>query len=174
MGAAEVGQRRAAGMVAVFQQVAGGIAAAGAEIDREHRFDSRDAAPIDEFVGAELVSLGREPGQFQPARPLLDRADTVFPVVAADEVAARVADDGWSQFAHQFQDVLAKAVGVGGGMAGLENAAVDAAAEMLDESAEQARVGAGDHRVGAELHGDLTHGVVVRHDARFGTPEWVE
>jgi hypothetical protein len=59
-------------------------------------------------------------------------------------------------------------------MAGLENAAVDAAAEMLDEGAEQAGIGAGDHRVGAELHGDLTHAPAVRHAARFGTAEWVE
>ncbi len=59
-------------------------------------------------------------------------------------------------------------------MAGLENAAVDAAAQMLDEGTEQTGVGAGDHRFGAELHGDLTHFVVVRRDARFGTAEWVE
>ncbi len=59
-------------------------------------------------------------------------------------------------------------------MAGLENAAVDAAAEVLDEGAEQAGIGAGDHRVGAELHGDLTHGAVVRSGARFGTAEWVK
>jgi hypothetical protein len=58
-------------------------------------------------------------------------------------------------------------------MAGLENAAVDAAAQMLDKGAEQPGIGAGDHRVGAEVHGDLTH-VVVRRDARFGKPELVE
>jgi hypothetical protein len=34
----------------------------------------------------------------------------------------------------------AEALGVGGRMAGLEDAAVDAAAEMLDEGAEQARM----------------------------------
>ena len=137
----------AAGMVAVLDQVARGIAAARAEVDRQHRLDVGGAAPVDEFVGAELVGLGRHPGEIEPARPLVHRADAVLPVVAGDEVAAGIAHDGRRQLAHQRQHVAAEALGVGGGMAGLEDAAIDAAAEMLDEGAEQARIGGADRDV---------------------------
>ena len=108
--AAQIGQRRAARMVAVLDQVARRIAAARAEIDRQHRLDARGAAPVDEFVGAELVGLGRHPGEVEPARALRDRADAVLPVVAGDEVAARIAHDRRRQLAHQRQHVPAEAL----------------------------------------------------------------
>ena len=126
--AAQIGQRRAAGMVAVFHQRARRVAAARAEVDRQHRLDVGGTAPVDEFVGAELVGLGRHPGEVEPARPLLHRPDAIFPIVAGDEVAAGIAHDGRRQLAHQRQHVAAEAVLIGGRMAGLEDAAIDAAA----------------------------------------------
>src|SRR6185436_14803475 len=58
----------------------------------------------------------------------------------------------------QRQHVLAEALRVGGRMAGLEDAAVDAAAEMLDEGAEQARMGAADREIAMATDLDVTHG----------------
>ena len=42
-------------------------------------------------------------------------------------------------------------------MAGLEDAAVDAAAQMLDEGAEQARVRVADRAIAVDGHMDFTH-----------------
>ena len=156
--AAQLRKRRAAGVVAVLDHVAGRIAAARAEIDRQHRLDVRGAAPVDELVGAELVGLGRHPGEVEPARPLGDGADAVLPIVAGDEVAAGIAHDGRRELAHQLEHVLAEALGVGGRMAGLEDAAIHAAAEMLDEGAEQARVGGADREIAMKADLDVTHG----------------
>ena len=116
------------------------VAATGAEVHRQHRLDPGIPAPVDEFVGAELVGLGGDPGQVEPARPLLHRADAVLPVVAGDKIAAGIAHDGRRQLADQSQHVAAETTLVRGGMAGLEDAAIDAAAEMFDEGAEQSGV----------------------------------
>ena len=160
--AAQLGQRRAAGMVAVLDHVAGGVAAARAEIDRQHRLDARGAAPVDEFVGAELVGLGRHPGEVEPARPLGHGTDTVLPVVARDEVAAGIAHDRGRQLAHQGEHVAAEALGVRRGMAGLEDAAIDAAAEMLEEGAEQPGMGRADGEIAMQADVDVTHGKQLR------------
>jgi hypothetical protein len=156
--AAEVGQRRAARVVAVLDELAGGVGPAGAEIDRQHGLDAGAAAPVDELVGAEGVGLGRLPSQVEPPRPLLDRPDAVLPVVAGDEVAAWVAHDGGRQLAHQRQHVAAKAPLVGGRVARLPDPLVDAAPEMLDEGAEEAPVGCADGEVVVEKHLAIRHG----------------
>ena len=155
--AAQVGQGRAGRVVAVFDHVAGGIGAACAEVDRQHGLCLGGATPVDELVGAELVGLGRHPGEVEPARPLGRRTDAVLPVVARHEVAAGIARDRGRKLAHQRQHVLAEALGVGRGMAGLEDAAIDAAAEMLDEGAEQPRVGAADREIAVKADLDVTH-----------------
>ena len=168
--AAEIGQRGAAGMVAVLHQRPRRIAAARAEVHRQHRLDVGGAAPVDEFVGAEPVRLGGHPGQVEPARPLLDRADAILPIVAGDEIAAGIAHDGRRQFAHQRQHVAAEAVLIGGRMAGLEDAAIDAAAEVLDEGTEQAAIRGADHVVGAKLDGDCAHRVLLSRRRRRTAP----
>src|SRR5437879_4088560 len=118
-------------MVAILEEIAGRVGAAGAEVDGEHRLDPGEPAPVEEFVGAEMVGLGRQPGEIEPARPRLDRTDAVLPVVAGNEIAARIAHDGRRQLAHEGQYVAAKTLRVGLRMARLENAAIDAASEML-------------------------------------------
>jgi hypothetical protein len=70
----------------------------------------RRGAPLDELVGAELVGLERVPGPLEHGGPLGLRPDAVEPVVAGDEVAARVAHDRHAQFLHLAAiDVGAKA-----------------------------------------------------------------
>ena len=55
------------------------------------------------------------------------------------------------------EHVAAEAVLVGRRMAGLEDAAIDAAAQVLDEGTEQAGVGVADHDVASKLHVSLAH-----------------
>ena len=157
---AQVGERAPAGVVAVLDEAARRVRPAGAQVDRQHRLDPGGLAPVHELVGAEAVGLGREPGEVQPGGPLLDRADAVFPVVAGEEVAARIAHDGGPELAHQLQHVLPEAVLVGRRVAGLEDAAVDAAAHVLDEGAEDAAVEVRDHEVAIDEE-------VVNHGSSF-------
>ena len=62
MRAALVGERGAARVIAVFEEVARLIGAARSEIDAEHRLDVDFVAPVYELVGAELVGFLGEPG----------------------------------------------------------------------------------------------------------------
>ena len=55
---------------------------------------------------------------------------------------------------HQLQHVAAETMCVGGRMARLEDAAIDAAPQMLDEGTEQAPIGGANDVVGAKLDGD--------------------
>jgi hypothetical protein len=145
-------------MIAVLHQAACGIAAASAEIDCEHRLQASQPAPIDEFIGTEAIAFRRQPREVEAARPALDRADTVLPVVARHEVAARVAHDGRCQLAHQREHVLSEASAVGRRMSRLEDAAVHAAAEVLDERAEQTRIGCADDLIAVQAGSDVAHG----------------
>jgi hypothetical protein len=63
-------------------------------------------------------------------------------VVAADEVAARPAQQGHPERSERVEDVAPEAALVGERRAFVEDAAVDAAPEMLDEAAEDAAVDA--------------------------------
>ena len=71
------------------------------------------------------------------------------------------------EFPDELDDVLAEAVLIGFGVAGLVDAVVDAASEVLDEGAEQTAVDGPDDemRVDGEMCGD--HGSSV--DGRVGT-----
>ena len=147
-------------MIAVFDQVARFVRSARADIDREHRLDAGHPAPVDELVGAELVGLRRAPGQVEPHRPLLLRSDAVLPVVAGQEVAARIAHDRRPELARQRQHVAAKSVRVGRRMAGLVDAAVDAAAHVLDEGAEDPAVERRQDEVAIDDDARFQHGCV--------------
>ena len=85
------------------------------------------------------------------------RADAVAPVIAGDEVAAGVAHDGHIQLPHQLHDVLAEALFVRRGVAGLIDAAVDGAAEVLDEGAVDSLVHLAHAEVAVECHFRLKH-----------------
>ena len=89
---------------------------------------------------ADLVGLGRVPSEIKSRRPLLARANAVFPIVGGDEIAAGIANDRDLEFANEVDDVLAHPVRVGAFMVGLVDAGVDRAPEMLEEGAVQAIV----------------------------------
>ena len=70
-------------------------------------------APCHEFIGAELIGFDRVPGQVENARTILLRAHAIQPVIARDEVASRIADDGNAELADLIEHIFAKAVGIG-------------------------------------------------------------
>jgi len=73
--------------------------------------------------------------QIEPAGALGDGADAVEPVVAADKVAPWPAQDGWVEGADGLQRILARRVLAAVGAARIDDAVVDAAADVLDEAA---------------------------------------
>lgn len=58
----------------------------GLHVRTQHR------EPVHELVGAELIRLGAQPGEFGARGTVGARADAVLPVVGCDEVPAWVAD----------------------------------------------------------------------------------
>ena len=131
---AQVAPVAAGRAVDVFEEVAGLIEAARAEVDGEHhlgvdgrrtsrRIRARRPALLSEVCQARSRRVGR----------WSLRADAVFPVVGRDEVAAGIADHRDIEVLDQLGDVAAHAVLVGGRVAGLVDAGVDGAAEMLEE-----------------------------------------
>ena len=80
------------------------------------------------------------PREVESGRPLLARADPVFPIVGRDEIAAGIANDRNLEFANEVDDVLAHPVGVGGLVIGLVDAGVDRPPKMLEKGAVQAVV----------------------------------
>lgn len=124
----------------------------------------------DELGEAEPVGLRRAPGEVQAPGAVLDRADRVLPPVAGDEVAAGIADGGDAEFADQVQDVGADALGVGRGMAGLEDAGVDAAAQVLDEGAEEAGADVADGEGGVQGEAGGAQGSPFGESARHDGP----
>ena len=131
--------------VAVLHPVAHLLGRAGAGIDADVRLGADPAAPLDELAGAEGVGVLDPPGFVVGGSSR--RADAVLPVVAGGEASAGPAHDGDAQFAQRLDDIEAKAPGVGELGAGLEDAAVHLAVEMLQELAEQHAV-VGDEAAG--------------------------
>src|SRR6185503_18437029 len=118
-----------------------------AEIHREHRLDTRHPTPGEELVSPELVGLDAPPGEVEPPWPGLPGADAVAPVVARDEVAARVPDQGHAELADELQDVRPEPLGRRTRVLGLVQTAVDAAPEVFDERTEEPGIGPSDHAV---------------------------
>ncbi len=132
---AQVAPVAAGRTVDVFDEVARLVEPARSEVDRQHHLGAGRLAPFREFVHADRVRFGRVPGEVEPGRALFARADAVLPVVGGHEIAAGIANDRHVQFPDEVDDVAAHAVRVGGRMAGLVDAGVDGAAEVLEERA---------------------------------------
>jgi len=76
-------------------------------------------------------------------------------VISANEVPARPPEHGDPERAHRGQHILSKAAAVAERRAFLEDPAVDAAAEVLDEVAEDPPVDGSDATT--EIDGDASH-----------------
>ena len=105
IGRPPVGDLGACRCVAVLDEVARRVGAAGPEVHREHRLHAGQARPGDELVGADRVGLDRPPGEVVPLGPPVAGADAILPVVAGDEVPARIADRRHPEPSGQIDDV---------------------------------------------------------------------
>ena len=124
------------GAVAVLHPGLGLVHRARAHVHADVRLRVEDPAVLDELVRAEAVRLLRVPRELAAPRPVAGRADAVGPVVPAHEVAARPAEHRHAERADRLQHVPPEAARIAERRALLEDAAVDAAAEVLDEVAE--------------------------------------
>src|SRR5262249_2888341 len=148
---AQIGPVRVAGAVAVLDPGLGLVHRARPHVHADVGLGAQPPAVLDELVGPEAVGLLGVPGQFGAPRTVGHRPHAVQPVVAADEVAAPPSQDRDARRANSLQHVESEAAGVAQRRALLEDAAVDAAAEVLDEVAEDAAVD------GAEPAGGIDH-----------------
>ena len=126
----------ARGRVAVFHPVAGLFRRSRAEVHAEHRLPAHASRQRHELVGADPIRLHAVPGELAQPRSRLGRADPVLPVVAGDEVPARVAHHGHVEPAQGLEDVRAPASVVRVRAAGLVDPLVDRAAHVLEKAPE--------------------------------------
>jgi hypothetical protein len=138
--AAKVAPLGAAVDVAVLDVGNGGLGRARAEVEAQQRLGSDEAAPVDEVVGAELISFEGVPGTFEDGGPFVLGADAVEPIVAGDEIAAGVAHHRHCKLLDLRGYILAEATLVGEGRAGFVNTGVHGAAEVFQEGAEEPAV----------------------------------
>src|SRR5580693_6898907 len=131
---------RLASAVAVLDPGQRFLQRAGPHVQADVRLGAQLGAVAEELVGAEPVALLAAPGELGAPRPGVLWPDPIRPVVVADEVAARPAQHAHPQLAQQAQHVVAEAALVGQRRALLVDAAVDAAAQVLDEAAEHLAV----------------------------------
>jgi hypothetical protein len=144
----QVGPVGSALVIDVFDETARLVQPARAEVDRQHHLGPGLFGPVGEFVDADLVGLGRAPGEVEPLRSLLLRPDAVFPVVSGHEVAARIPADRSVQRADEVDHVLAHALGIGGRVAGFIDSGVDRTPKMFQKGPIQPLVDVRD-RIGA-------------------------
>jgi hypothetical protein len=154
----QVAERRATFHVAIFEQGSRFVRASCAEIHGHHRFQTGFRAPGHEFVCAKRIRLSAEPGEFSTSGPLVDWADTIFPIVAGHEISAGIPNYGDPKFANQFQYILSKTFIVSRRVPRLEDASIDTSPEMLNETAEETRVRLSHHERRIEKNDSFGHG----------------
>src|SRR5579884_2557689 len=129
---------------------------AGAEVGADIRLDAHQFAVIERFVRAEAVVFDGAPGHVQTFRTFVARADAIHPVVVRGEVAAGPAQNRDVQIADRLHHVFAIAVAVRQRRAFLEDAALDAAAEVFGEVAVDLRIDGRDDAVGIDADARLS------------------
>ena len=87
------------------------------------------------------------PGKVEASGALIDRPDPIFPVVAGNEVAARIADDRDPEIANETQDILPKSEFVRRWVAWLINSAIDRASEVFEECPKQPIIDVADAKI---------------------------
>ncbi len=147
MGDAQVAVFAAGGVVAVLHQAAGRVDAPGAQVNSHHNIGPGLFCPAGKLVYANEVGLRAAPSQVQALGTLGHRAHAVLPEIVGDKIAAWVADNGHADLPDQIQHVPAEALLIGGGMAGLVNAAINSAAQVFNKRAIDALVNAADLKV---------------------------
>src|SRR6185503_3149487 len=150
--APQVAPFRAAVDVAVLDVGDRLLRRAGAEVHPQQRLGAHQPAPVDEFVGAELIRLERIPRAIENGWPLGLRADAIEPVVARDEISSWITNDGHAKLADLAGDIRAKAARIGHRRAGFINTRVDGPPEVLEEGTEEPSIEIAHARVRRDTH----------------------
>jgi hypothetical protein len=99
---------------------------------------------------AEAIAFDGAPGHLQARRTLAAQSDAVLPMIVATEVPAGPAQQADLQILGGVENVLAIPIRVRQARALLENAAIDAAAQRLDEITVDLRSDVADHAIGVD------------------------
>ena len=156
---AQIAPVAAGGMISILHHVPRRIRSTGAQVDGIHDLGIRSLCPPVEFVEADFVGFRGEPGQIQLLGPLRHRTDAVLPVEAGHKVAAGIADNGNAQFAHQVNYILAETIGVGSGMTGLINTAINRPSQMFNKGTVDPGIHLTNHIVPIHNQGCLLHAI---------------
>src|SRR5690242_18365519 len=154
--AAKVAPLGAAWKIAVLDQCRRSFGSARTQVGPHQGSGAHHLAPGEKLVGAELIRLDGVPCAIENARTFCARTDTVHPVVARNEVAARITYD---RHTHRFDfgcHVFAVTLRICQRRSRLINAPVHSASEVFDEATKKSPI---DHRPDA---GGIDHHSVRR------------
>ena len=150
-----VGPIGSGGEVAVFDQLAGGLGPFGAEVDSHHRLGLSNLAPGHKLVGAELIGLPASPCVIRAHGAIGFGANSIAPVVTADEISAGVSHHRHFQRHQQIQNVFAKTLLIAEGIARVIDALINSAAKMFQKPTENSAVNLACMMMRIEMNGGL-------------------
>ena len=121
----------AALVVAIFNKISCRIRTSCAKINGHHAIRVCLFAPLHKFICAKCVWLCCAPCKIKSFWSAFNGADTVFPIIAGNEISARIANDRHIQLFNKLYNILPKAVFIRGRVTGFINSAVNRSAQML-------------------------------------------
>ena len=121
---------------------------------------------VQEFVRAEVIALHRAPGHFQAWRPLVAGADPIRPAIVRGKVATRPTQVGHVQFPGGIENIAPEAVLVGKRGMLFKDAAIDAAAKMLNEISEDEGIDVANDSFGVDFHAGAQRSLLGTQDER--------
>jgi len=148
MAAAQIAPLRPLFDVAVFHQRGSLFRCTRSKIQTHQWFGSYDLGPCHEFIRPELVGIDCVPGFVEDPRAILLWANAIEPVVARNEVAARIPDDGNAEPLYLLNHIFAEASAVREARCRIVNTLIDGASQMLKKGAEEVAIKRSDHTPG--------------------------
>ena len=139
------------GGIAVLHPLLRFVPGSGAQVGADVRLGAQHLRVVKELVSAEAIALHRAPGHLQARRPAVARPYAVGPVVVRRKIPAGPPQQRDVQLADGVQHVAPVAVGIGQRRPLLEDPAIDAASEVLDEIAPEQGIDIADHTLGIDL-----------------------
>src|SRR5687768_7480559 len=98
----------ASGYIAVFHQIGSRLDRACTHIHAQHWRGVDGPTKFDKLVRAKLIGFNRLPGKLTAAWALIFRPHSIQPVVATEEIAARIAHNCVTLITQRFYNILAK------------------------------------------------------------------
>ena len=140
VGNAKVGPVGSAWIVAVFNHVACILWCSCPHVYGSKNFSSRFFCPVNKFVNTNFIWFYCVPCAVKADRPFVLWSDSVLPVVAAQKVSARIANEGHIKVLYKIDDISPESLAVCRRVAWFIDSRVYCAAKMFDERTEQVAV----------------------------------